>query len=218
MNLAAVSVLLGRYAQAQAELTTLVDAARASHDDEMLALVLQNLAEALTRDGKHEAARTAIHEAITTATKVFGASSRRGAECLVTLGNVDVGLGDTKGATRAYTDAIAMFEKAINAHTPELGEPLTGLAELALARHDAAMARPLLVRAVDVLAHADVVDLARAKFALARTLDALHESSAAIAEARAADALYQQAGARATKPRAAVTAWLATHSPSVPTP
>ncbi len=206
MNLAAVQILLGHYGDAEVQLATLVDAARAEHDDESLGLVLQNLAEALARDGKPAAALAIARESIERDAKVFGPVSRRGAEAHDTLANVYVGLGDATDAAAEYRRAIDAFEHAAGKDSPELGESLVGLGELALARHDAGSARPLFERAVRVLAHEDPVDLARARFALAR---ALPDRVAALAEAREALELYGRAGHRAAAKRAEVTTWLA---------
>jgi eukaryotic-like serine/threonine-protein kinase len=211
MNLAAVLILLGNYHDGEAELDLLVAAARAAGDDESLGLVLQNLAEALTRDGKHELALAAVHEALAHDGKVYGPASRRGAEAEVTLGNVELGLGKPDAAIGAYELAVRTFESAVARDTSELGEPLTALAEIRLSRNDAAHARPLLERAIAVLAGADPVDLARSHFALGRALFALHEPEAAHKEAAAAVELLRAAGDRAKAQRARAEAWLAAH-------
>ena len=211
MNLAAVLILLGNYHDGEAELDLLVAAARAAGDDESLGLVLQNLAEALTRDGKHALALAAVDEALARDAKVYGPASRRGAEAEVTLGNVELGLGKPDAAIGAYELAVRTLESAVGPTTSELGEPLTALGEIRLARDDAAHARPLLERAIAVLAGADPVDLARSHFALARALFALHESAAAHKEAAAAIELLRTAGDRAKTQRGRAEVWLAAH-------
>ena len=171
MNLAGLEILRGHYDMAEAELTTLADGARAAKDDETLGLILQNLAEALSRDGKHDLALAAAREAIQRDAVVFGPASRRGAEAHGTLGNVYAARGNPPDSTDAiaeYRVAIEMFETKVGKDTAELGEPLTRLGELYLARGDAAAARPVLERATAVLAAGDPADLARAKAALAR--------------------------------------------------
>jgi tetratricopeptide (TPR) repeat protein len=208
MNLAGIRILLGRHAEARAELTALADAAREAGDNDFLGLVLQNLAETLTRDGKHAEALVAGREALELDIKVFGAKSRRAAEAHAILGNIYTGLGKPALATTEYRRAIELFETVIGKETPQLGDPLVGLAELHLARKDAAGAKPLLERAVAVLAGGDPVDLARARFTLARTHDALKDRAAALTAARAALELYSAAGERGATRRAEVEAWI----------
>ncbi|HEY0190407.1 MAG TPA: tetratricopeptide repeat protein, partial [Kofleriaceae bacterium] len=211
MNLAAVLILLGRYADAEAQLDALVAAARAASDDESLGLALQNLAEALTRDGKHARALAACREALVHDEKAFGASSRRGAEAYATLGTIHVALGQPDQAAEAYARSIDLFEHVVGVDTAELGDPLTALGELRLTRGDAPGARALLERAVKLSAGGDPVDFARSRFALARALLALHDPAAARTEASAAAGLLRGAGDRAAARRAQVEAWLAAH-------
>jgi len=207
MNLAGVQILLGRYADAESELAALIAAARAAKDKEPLALFLQNYAEALTRDGKHREALAAAEEAVDLDATIFGARSRQGAEAQAVLGNVYVGLGKPDAALTAYRTAIAWFEKIVGPTSTQLGEPLTRMAEVELARGHAKVARPLLERAARILEHGDPVDLARCRFALAR---ALADRTAAAVEARAALELYAQAGERAAAQHAEVARWIAT--------
>jgi tetratricopeptide (TPR) repeat protein len=171
--------------------------------------VQQNLAEALVRDGKAARALTAANDAIARDATVFGASSRRGAEARVTLGNVYVALSRPALARRAYDEAIHMFEHVIGPDTAELGEPLVGLGELALTARDPKAARDVLERAVRVLASADPIDLGRAQFALARTLFAVGDREAAERAARSAAELYRRAGTRGAARRAEVESWIA---------
>jgi tetratricopeptide (TPR) repeat protein len=206
MNLAAVEILSGHYADAQTDLQTLALSARARNDDASLALVQQNLAEALVRDGKAARALVVARESVAGSDKVFGASSRRGAGARVTLGNVYVALARPELARRSYDEAIRMFEHVIGPDTSELGEPLIGLGEL---ERNPKAARGLLERAVRVLAQADPIDLARAEFALAKTLFALGERDDAARTARLAADLYRRTGTRGAARVTQVESWIA---------
>ena len=197
MNLAAIQIVLGNYAEAETALGELVELARAEHDDESLGLVLQNLGDALIRDGKLDRGLAAAQEAIEHDRKVPGAGSRMEAEATVTIGNGLLAQGKRAPAIAAYERAVALFEKSVGPDTAELGDPLTSLGEL---RGDA----PLLERAVKLLASGDPVDLARARFALGRVRDDRTEVTAA-------DGLLAAAGDRAKAKRAATQAWLAAH-------
>jgi tetratricopeptide (TPR) repeat protein len=207
MNLAGIQILLGHYADAEAALEALADAARASGDTENLGLVEQNLAEALYRDGKLDRALATARNAASHDLAVFGPLSRRGAEADVTLGNILVARHDPAAASE-LEQAIHTFEKVIGPDTAELGEPLTSLAELQLARGDGATARSLVERAIRVAGvDGDPADVARSRFVHARALAAAHDP-AAIAEAKTASELYRRAGPRSRTQKAAVDAWL----------
>jgi tetratricopeptide (TPR) repeat protein len=206
MNLAAVLILLGNNREAVVELEGLVAQASAAKDDESLGLVLETLAEALIGAGKYEDAAAACREAIDRDAKVFGPSSRRGAEAHTTLGTADAKAGRRDAAIAEYKLAIEMLER-VDKDTAELGEPLTGLAELTEPSH----ARPLLERAVKLRANSDPVDLAASRFALGRVLYALHDGNART-EVAAAIELFRGAGDRAKPRRAEAETWLTSHS------
>ena len=168
--------------------------------------MLETLAEALIGDGKYELAAAACREAVDRDAKVFGPSSRRGAEAHTTLGTADAKAGKRDAAIAEYKLAIDMLERSVDKDTAELGEPLTGLAELT----DPAHARALLERAVKVRASSDPVDLAASRFALGRVLFALHDANART-EVAAAIELLRGAGDRAKPRRAEAEAWFASH-------
>jgi len=210
MNLAAVLILLGNHREAITELDQLVQAARDAKDDDLLGLTLETLAQALIGDGQSDRAIVSVREALVLATKFYGASSRRGAQALTTLGNALARAGKTADAKTQLEAAVAMYEKSVDKTTQELGDPLTGLAELALARGDAKYARELLERAVKLRADSDPVDLAASRYALGRTLAALKDPGATT-EVEAAIALWRGAGPRADARRATAEAWQRAH-------
>ena len=211
MNLAGVLILLGHNRDAITELDLLVLAARTAHDDDLLGLTLETLAEGLIGDGQYDRAIAACKEALALAATVFGPSSRRGAQAHTTLGNALAHAGKPAAAAAEFELAIQMYETSVDKSSQELGEALTGLAEIALARGDAKRARELLERAVKLRMDSDPVDLAASRYALGRTLHALHDP-AAVTEVAAAIELWRRAGARADARRAAAEAWRRAHN------
>jgi tetratricopeptide (TPR) repeat protein len=209
MNLGLVLMALGRYADAEAEIAPVIAAARTAPDEEFLAGALQTHAELLVRDHRAAAALPLARDALARYTRDFGAASRHAGEAGTTLGNALVALHRPRDAEAAYRAALAAYEHAIGPAAPSLGEPLTGLAELVLAR-DPAAARGLAERAVAVLASADPDELARGQLVLARARAALGDP-AARAVAVAARAALTAAGPRAAARLAEVDAWLAAH-------
>jgi len=207
MNLAGVLILLGKHREAIAELDRLVEAAHRLHDDDLLGLTLETLAQALIGDRQYARATAAAREALALATKVYGPSSRRGAQAHTTLGNALAHAGQRAAAATELELAIHMYETSVDKTSQELGEPLTSLAEILLSRGDASHARELLERAVKLRSDSDPVDLAASRYALGRALEALHDPSAS-AQITSAIELWRNAGPRADARRATAEAWL----------
>ena len=125
------------------------------------------------------------------------------------LGAAQLGLGEWEDARANYRRALALFEPVVEPDHPDLADLLVGLGRAQLELGALEDARARLERALTILEHqsASPVDLAHARFVLARALWVGGEGARARTHAAAAREGLREAGVSASE----VEAWLRSH-------
>ena len=215
-NLVVVLGALGDYDRAELELREVI-AARHETSASYAANDYVNLSGILHLAGRDREALEPARHALAMLEQAGDDKQPTGAFALTNLGDAERALGSLADAEGHYKRAQTIFEATFGADHVTLAYPLTGLGRIALARHQAAVARPLLERALALRAGGDPLELGEAQLALAMALTDLGQATQGKAMGTAAVASYVAAGDRAaSRSRAAARAWLAAHwrSPS----
>ena len=159
------------------------------------------------RQGRAEEARADYQKTLDIWTAKLGAEHPSVSAALCGLGDALLAEGKTAAALSDYRRALAIGEKGLGPNHPELSDALIGigLAELATGANKRAVAP--LERALELEKNADVVDLARARFALARALGR-SDPTRATALANEARAGYAKSAAGNARELGEIDRWL----------
>jgi len=218
-SLAEVLEALGAYEDARAlhERAIAIREESLGADHIETAFGLNNLANLYRAMGAYEDARALHERALAIKEKVLGPHHPNVASSLTNLANVHEAMGSHAEAKRLYERALAIREAAWGPDHPDLAYSLLGLAKVALAQGEPGNAVSLATRAVALWANGRPVELAEARFVLARArwdapTSAGRDRALAIAVAgQARDALPDAGEGEAARLRAEVERWLDAH-------
>ncbi|MGV8039155.1 MAG: tetratricopeptide repeat protein [Thermoanaerobaculaceae bacterium] len=177
-NTATVHYLQGRYAEALSvhrEVLTALEAALGPQHP-TVAVNLDNIGASLSALGHPDEARAAHARAHAIRQAVFGDENVQTASSLANLAFIDLEAGRLGDASAAFARVLAVFTATLGKSHPYLAYPEVGLGRCHLEQGDPLRAVELLEPAVQRMSGQGVfapVDLAEARFGLARTLGAL---------------------------------------------
>jgi eukaryotic-like serine/threonine-protein kinase len=212
-NLAGVHLATGGYEEAKA----LLERALAIRDQALgpehpdVAANLHNLGMVYQATGGHEEAKARFERSLTISEKVFGPEHSHVARILQNLAAVHHNTKDYEQAKARFERALAIHENVHGPEHPQLISSLIGLAEVALAQdeNETAVMHSRRALSLSEAAAAASIELARARFMLARSLwAAKRDRSQALVLAGQARDGYREAGPSFAESLAQVDAWL----------
>jgi len=177
-----------------------------------LAVALSNAGEVEMSRGEWATARSTYAQAHAILLAALGPDHPNVGVVENNLGDAAQRLGDHVAATAHYTRASAVFTARFGADAAPLVFPLTGLGETLLAQGQSQAAQPLLERALALGDPGSPADLARARIALARTLDLGESRERATTLATQARDAFVAGGPALARELAGAEAWLREHA------
>ena len=151
-NLGSDLWMLGRYAEAEAQLREAIEVheAVAGPDHPRLAASLDNLGALLAERGDHAQARPLIERALQIREQSLAVDHPSLADTLINLGALQVALGDDDAAAGLFERARDIIERGVGPDHPTMATCLSNLGGVQLSRHryDAALAT--FTRAADI--------------------------------------------------------------------
>ncbi len=212
-NLGIILVHQGKYEQALAQVQRALaiqePALGVTHPN--LSLPLHTIGSILGRQGKYQEAVPYLQRALAVRELALGSEHPSLAPSLNNLGNLFALQKKSQEALGYYQRALAMNEMALGPYHPEVAHPLLGMGSVYLASGAPRKALAPLERAVSIWEWrpGDPVDLAEARFGLARALwESGGDRKRAKRLAGVARTTYAASGGRTQKELAEVDDWL----------
>jgi tetratricopeptide (TPR) repeat protein/tRNA A-37 threonylcarbamoyl transferase component Bud32 len=175
------------------------------------AQALNNIGSALRELGRLDEARSFYERALALRERLLGADHPFTATTVLNLGLVAARAGDHARAREYHARALAIWEEKLGPDHARVAMALVGLGDAARELGDPGEAQRLLERALEVAqgSDGDPMQIAEARFALARTERALGRRDRARVHAEAALAGYEAGGPRVAAQTREVRAFLA---------
>ncbi|MGJ8669169.1 MAG: tetratricopeptide repeat protein [Oceanococcus sp.] len=187
---------LGRYAEAEALLSPLIDQAEVQLGAESidLAIALNALGGYYRRQGQSQRALPLYQRSLLIAKNYYLGDHPQIAQSLNNLGGAHLELGQLDQAKQFHQQALTMRRKTLSKDHESVGRSLHNIANIYLQEKNYPLAKTLFMESLEILSQrlgSDHIDLNRSHRNLAYTLAKLEDAPAAIRNYQAAIAILQ---------------------------
>ena len=210
LNVGAVLLDQGRLTEAATQFQRALEISRKTvgADHPNVATCWYRLGSVAFRQGRSDEARVDYQRALDIWQAKLGADHPSLSAALDGLGDAMLAARRPALALGYYRRSLALLEKAVGPNHPDLADALIGIGLSELAQGDARRASPSLERALALReSSGDALDIARARFALARAVAANGDRPRAVELADKARAVYARAAPPSSRELGEIDRW-----------